>query len=176
MVTSLQWKQANMGYIVLNIVLLYNVFTHVFSLRGWWCTGTGCPERLWMPPLPESTQGQAIWGFEQTGIEGGVPAYSRGCWNKMTLNVPSNPNHSMILSLSPYWVPLVMYLVFLSMIHLTESQKEDSMYMMAELLLLWSVKIGFVVVSGLPTFMQLLCGLFLPFFIWVPSSQKIVCI
>lgn len=29
-----------------------------------------------------------------------------------------------------------MYLVFLLMIHLTESQKEDCMYMMAELLLL----------------------------------------
>jgi len=28
--------------------------------------------------LPGSIQGQAGWGFEQTGLEGGVPAYSRG--------------------------------------------------------------------------------------------------
>ena len=27
---------------------------------------------------PESIQGQAGWGFEQPGLEGGVPAYSRG--------------------------------------------------------------------------------------------------
>ena len=29
-------------------------------------------------PLPESTQGQAGRGCEQPGLEGGVPAYSRG--------------------------------------------------------------------------------------------------
>ena len=29
-------------------------------------------------PLPGSVQGQAGWGFEQSGLEGGVPAYSRG--------------------------------------------------------------------------------------------------
>ena len=28
-------------------------------------------------PLPGSTQGQAGWGSEQPGLEGGVPAYSR---------------------------------------------------------------------------------------------------
>ena len=33
--------------------------------------GCGCP-------LPGSIQGQAGWGFEQPGLEGGVPAYSRG--------------------------------------------------------------------------------------------------
>ena len=33
--------------------------------------GCGCP-------LPGSLQGQAGWGFEQPGLEGGVPAYSRG--------------------------------------------------------------------------------------------------
>ena len=33
--------------------------------------GCGCP-------LPESIQGQAGWGFEQPGLEGGVPACSRG--------------------------------------------------------------------------------------------------
>ena len=29
-------------------------------------------------PLPGSIQGQAGWGFEQPGLVGGVPAYSRG--------------------------------------------------------------------------------------------------
>ena len=33
--------------------------------------GCGCP-------LPGSTQGQAGWGCEQPGVEGGVPVYSRG--------------------------------------------------------------------------------------------------
>ena len=28
-------------------------------------------------PLPGSIQGQAGWGFEQSGLEGGVPVYSR---------------------------------------------------------------------------------------------------
>ena len=42
-------------------------------------TGTGCSERLWMtPPPPEGILGRAGWGFEQPGLEGGVPAYSRG--------------------------------------------------------------------------------------------------
>jgi len=29
-------------------------------------------------PLPGSIQGQAGWGCEQPGLQGGVPAYSRG--------------------------------------------------------------------------------------------------
>ena len=29
-------------------------------------------------PLPGNIQGQAGWGFEKPGLEGGVPAYSRG--------------------------------------------------------------------------------------------------
>jgi len=33
--------------------------------------GCGCP-------LPGGVQGQAGWGFEQTGLEGVVPAYDRG--------------------------------------------------------------------------------------------------
>jgi len=28
--------------------------------------------------LPGSIQGQDGWGFEQPGLEGGVPAYSKG--------------------------------------------------------------------------------------------------
>jgi len=48
------------------------------------------PRRLWVP-LPGSTQGQAGWGCEQPGLEGGVPAYSRGL-GLGDLKVPSNPN------------------------------------------------------------------------------------
>ena len=33
--------------------------------------GCGCP-------LPEGVQGQAGWGFEPPGLEGGVLAYRRG--------------------------------------------------------------------------------------------------
>ena len=46
-------------------------------LWGWWDTeqvaqwGCGCP-------LHGSIPGQAGWGCEQPGLEGGVPAYSRG--------------------------------------------------------------------------------------------------
>ena len=29
-------------------------------------------------PIPGGFQGQAGWGFEQPGLAGGVPAYSRG--------------------------------------------------------------------------------------------------
>jgi len=29
-------------------------------------------------PLPAGVQGQAGWGCEQSGLEGAVPAYSRG--------------------------------------------------------------------------------------------------
>jgi len=31
--------------------------------------------------LPCSVQGQAGWGFEQPGLEEGVPAHGRGEWN-----------------------------------------------------------------------------------------------
>ena len=31
-------------------------------------------------PLPGSAQGQAGWDYEQTGLEKGVPVYSRGVW------------------------------------------------------------------------------------------------
>ena len=53
--------------------------------------GCGCP-------LPGSIQGQAGWGFEQPGLEGAVPAYSRGL-DHMILKAPSNPTHSMIDSI-----------------------------------------------------------------------------
>jgi len=51
---------------VMNLLFIQNVALK--QVVQWGC---GCP-------LPESTQGQAEWGFEQPGLEGGVPAYSRG--------------------------------------------------------------------------------------------------
>jgi len=48
-------------------------------------------------PLPGSIQGQNGWDFEQPGLVGGVPAYSRGGWNYRVSKIPSNPKHSMIL-------------------------------------------------------------------------------
>ena len=47
--------------------------------------GCGCP-------LPGSIQGQAGWGFEQPGLEGAVPAYSRGL-DLHDLKGPFQPNH-----------------------------------------------------------------------------------
>jgi len=44
----------------------------------------------------EDVQGQSGWGFEQPGLVGSVPAYSRGL-ELGDFKVSSNPNHSMIL-------------------------------------------------------------------------------
>ena len=62
-----------------------------FFLWGWWDTGTGCQwgcqqsgcqqtcqQRGCGCPHPGSFQGEVEWGFEQRGLEGGIPAYSRG--------------------------------------------------------------------------------------------------
>jgi len=49
----------------------FNLFYHVFSLEQIVQCGCECP-------LSVSIQGQAGWGCEQPGLEGGVPAYSRG--------------------------------------------------------------------------------------------------
>ena len=53
--------------------------------------GCGCPHL-------GSIQGQARWGCEQPGLEGGVPAFSRGVGilTRWPLRVPSNANNSMI--------------------------------------------------------------------------------
>ena len=56
-------------------------FFTVRVVRHW----TGCPVRLWMPP--PWRWGQAGWGFEQPGLEGGVPAYSREL-ELRDLNIP----------------------------------------------------------------------------------------
>lgn len=39
-------------------------------------TGTGCPERWWMP-LPGNIQGQVGWGSEQSGLVQDAPAHCR---------------------------------------------------------------------------------------------------
>ena len=42
-------------------------------------------------------QDQVGWGFEQLGLVEGVPAHGKGVRTRWSLEVPSNPNHSMIL-------------------------------------------------------------------------------
>jgi len=48
-------------------------------------------------PLPGSTPSQAGWGCEQPGLEGGVPAYSRGLERDDLKGPFSSSNQSMIL-------------------------------------------------------------------------------
>ena len=43
------------------------------------------PEKLWLPLVPGSFQGQAGWGSEQPGG-----------WNWMGFKVPSNPGSSVV--------------------------------------------------------------------------------
>jgi len=62
---------------------------------GWWETGTGCPVRLWMPP-PWKHSRPGWMGLWATWSSGRCPCLKQGGWNQMILNVPSNPNHSMI--------------------------------------------------------------------------------
>ena len=54
-----------------------------------------CAEKLWCP-IPGRTQGQAGWGPGKPELVGGSPAHSRG-WGSVGLELPSNPNHSVIL-------------------------------------------------------------------------------
>lgn len=56
----------------------------------------GSPKKLWCP-VPVGTQGQLGWGPVQAELLGGSPACSREGWNWMIFQVPSNPNHSLIL-------------------------------------------------------------------------------
>jgi len=64
------------------------------SLWGWRSTGTGCPERLsilllWRYSRPAWTRSCAAcsrW-----------PCFGRGCWTRWPTDVPSNPDHSVIL-------------------------------------------------------------------------------
>ena len=47
------------------------------SLRGWWGTGTGCPEKVWMLH-PWRCSGPGLVGTGQLGVAGGSPAHGRG--------------------------------------------------------------------------------------------------
>jgi len=50
---------------------------HVFIWKGLYIIFITFAQQGCRCPLPESTQGQAGWGCEHPGLEGGVPAYSR---------------------------------------------------------------------------------------------------
>ena len=62
----------------------------------WWNTGTGCPEKLWMPPpWQRSRPGwMELW---ETWSSGRCPCSWQRGWNQMIFKIPSNPNHSMTL-------------------------------------------------------------------------------
>ena len=53
------------------------------------------------PSIPGGVQGQVGWGPGQPGlvlhVEVGGPAWGRGGWSFMVLEVPSSPGHSMVL-------------------------------------------------------------------------------
>jgi len=72
------------------------VFSGYSSPWGWWNTGPGCPEKLWLP-LPGSVQGQVGWRWITAWSSGRCPCSWQGGWNQMIFKVLSNPNHSMIL-------------------------------------------------------------------------------
>lgn len=65
-------------------------------LWGWWGTGAGSPEKLWVPhPQQCSRLGWmrlwAIWSSVR------FPFTGQGSWSWMVFKIPSNTNHSVIL-------------------------------------------------------------------------------
>jgi len=62
---------------------------------GWWCIGTRCPERLWMPhPCMHSRPGWMwLWA---TWAGGWRPCTWQGGWNETIFEVLFNPGHSVI--------------------------------------------------------------------------------
>jgi len=62
-----------------------------WAVRRW----HSCPEKLWCP-IPGGAQGQVGWGPGQPELVGGSPAHGRG-WGGVGFEVPSSPNHSVIL-------------------------------------------------------------------------------
>ena len=69
---------------------------HNSSLWGWWGPGTGCPEKLWLPP-PWQCSRPGWMGLWATLSSGRCPWSWQGWWNQIVFKVTSNPNHSMIL-------------------------------------------------------------------------------
>ena len=69
-----------------------------FLVRGWLDTGTGCPEKLWMPHYTlERVQSQVGWGPGQPDLVGGSPAHGKESWNYMIFKVHFNPSQSMLI-------------------------------------------------------------------------------
>lgn len=56
------------------------------------------PENLWLPH-PWNVQGHIGWGLEKPGMMESVPAHGRE-WNSGILKVSSNPNLSIVPSMS----------------------------------------------------------------------------
>jgi len=79
--------------------------------RGLWGTGIGCSESCgW--PIPGGIQGQVEWDPGQPEL---LPM--AGGWSLMTLKVPSNLNHSMILWLVLHNESRWMYILCFAYIH-----------------------------------------------------------
>ena len=62
----------------------------------WWETGTGCPQKLWVPhhwhfSRPGWTRLSATWSSERH------PCPWQTGWTRCSLKVPSDPNHSVTL-------------------------------------------------------------------------------
>ena len=66
-------------------------WSHWKTQRNSWRGG----EKLWCP-IPGGAQGQVGWGPGQPELVGGSPAHGRG-WGWVGFELPSNPNHSVIL-------------------------------------------------------------------------------
>jgi len=60
-------------------------------VRPW----NSCPEKCGCP-IPAGAQGQAGWGPGKTDLVGSTQP-RQGGWSLMSLEVPSNPSHSIIL-------------------------------------------------------------------------------
>ena len=63
---------------------------------GWWNTGTGCPEKLWLPP-PWNCSRPGWMELWATWSGGRCPCSWQEGWKQGIFKVPSNPNHSVIL-------------------------------------------------------------------------------
>ena len=68
-------------------------------LWGWWGPGTGCPEKLWLPP-PWQCSRPGWTGLWPTWSGGKCPCPWQGGCNEMICEVAPEPNHSVILWLA----------------------------------------------------------------------------
>lgn len=98
---------------------------HLAEWCSWGIRGRGChPEGTWQPWGKGSCKLHGInnvqhpgWGNPQTLWTGcseklwmllhwkcSRPGWGHGCWTRQCLNVPSNPNHSVILGFYKIWL------------------------------------------------------------------------